>query len=73
VGPLLNEVGALVIGDAEKTEIPNAFFVSVFTAKASPQEFQTLEVRESEEDFPLLEEDLVRVSSQNQCTQIHGP
>jgi len=47
VGPLLNEVGALVIGDAEKTEIPNAFFFSVFNAKTSPQESQTLEVRGS--------------------------
>ena len=47
VGPLLNEVGALVTGDAEKAEILNAFFASVFNAKTSPQESQTLEVRES--------------------------
>jgi len=40
VGPLLNEVGALVTEDAEKAELLNAFFASVFTAKASPQESQ---------------------------------
>ena len=33
VGPLLNEVGALVTRNAEKAEILNAFFVSVFNAK----------------------------------------
>ncbi|GAB0207699.1 mitochondrial enolase superfamily member 1 [Grus japonensis] len=63
VGPLLNEVGALVTEDTEKAELLNAFFASVFTAKASPQETQTLEVREKvwrKEDFPLVEEDRVR-------------
>jgi len=38
VGLLLNEVGALVMEDAEKVELWNAFFTSVFTAKAGPQE-----------------------------------
>ncbi|GAB0183643.1 mitochondrial enolase superfamily member 1 [Grus japonensis] len=63
VGPLLNEVGALVTEDTEKAELPNAAFASVFTAKAGPQESQTLEVREKvwrKEDFPLVEEDQVR-------------
>ncbi|PKU36828.1 rna-directed dna polymerase from mobile element jockey-like [Limosa lapponica baueri] len=46
VGPLLNKVGALVMEDAEKAQLLNAFFASVFTAKAGPQESQTLEVRE---------------------------
>ncbi|GAB0188533.1 mitochondrial enolase superfamily member 1 [Grus japonensis] len=36
VGPLLNEVGALVTEDTEKVELLNAFFASVFTAKAGP-------------------------------------
>ncbi|PKU38353.1 rna-directed dna polymerase from mobile element jockey-like [Limosa lapponica baueri] len=54
---LLNDVGALVMEDAEKVELLNAFFASVFTAKAGPQEPQTLEVGEtawSKEDSPLI-------------------
>jgi len=46
VGSLLNEMGALVTEDAEKAELLNAFFASVFTTKADPQESQALEVRE---------------------------
>ncbi|GAB0206992.1 mitochondrial enolase superfamily member 1 [Grus japonensis] len=59
VGPLLNEVGALVTEDTEKAELLNAFFASVFTAKASPQESQTLEVGDKvwrNKDLPLVEE-----------------
>ena len=44
MSPLLNEVGDVVTGSPE---ILNAFFSSVFNAKTSPQESQTLEVRES--------------------------
>jgi len=54
VGPLLNEVGILVTEDAEKAELPNAFFASVFTLKADPHESQALEAREEtyrENDF----------------------
>ncbi|PKU37244.1 rna-directed dna polymerase from mobile element jockey- hypothetical protein [Limosa lapponica baueri] len=36
MGPLLNEVGALVMEDAEKLELLNAAFASVFTAKGWP-------------------------------------
>ena len=38
VGPLLNEVGALMMEDAEKAELLNAFLASVFTTKTVPQE-----------------------------------
>ena len=37
VGPLLNEAGVLVTEDAEKAELLNAFFTSVFSTKAGPQ------------------------------------
>ena len=76
VSPLLSEVSALVTGDTEKAEVLNSFFASVFNTKTSLQEFQTLEVSKSvwrKKDFPLVEEDLVRVFSQNQHTQIYGP
>ena len=33
VGPLLNEVSALVMEDAEKAELLNAFIASVFSAR----------------------------------------
>ena len=63
VGLLLNEVSALVTEDTEKTELLSAAFASVFTAKAGPQDSQTLEVREKvwrKEDLPSVEEDRVR-------------
>jgi len=63
VGPLLNEAGVLVMEDAEKAELLNAFFASVFSVKAGPQESQAPDVREEayrEYDYPLVEEDCVR-------------
>ncbi|PKU39453.1 rna-directed dna polymerase from mobile element jockey- hypothetical protein [Limosa lapponica baueri] len=63
VSPLLNETGAMVTEDAEKAELLNAFFASVFTAQGSPQEFHTLKETEKvwmKEDFPLVNEDQVR-------------
>ena len=46
MGLILDEVGSVITGDAEKAEILN-IFASFFSVKTSPQECQTLEVRES--------------------------
>ena len=40
VGPLPNEVGVVVMEHAEKAELLNAFFASVLTVEAGPQESQ---------------------------------
>jgi len=63
VGLLLNEAGVLVMEEAEKAELLNAAFGSVFSAKAGPQESQAPEIREEAcrmDDPPLVEEDCVR-------------
>ena len=63
MAPLLNEEGALVTQDAEKAELLNATFASVFTAKAGPQASQPTEKRGqvgTKEDLPSVEKDWVR-------------
>ena len=63
MGPLLNKEGALVTQDAEKAELVNAAFASVFTAKAGPQASQPPEERGqigTKEDLPSFEKHWVR-------------
>lgn len=63
MGPLWNEGGVLVTGDAEKAEMLNDFFASVFTSKTPARDSWTPEQRErvqEMESFPLVEEGMVR-------------
>lgn len=63
VGLTLNEVAALAMEDTGKAELLNDFLASDLTAKTGPQESQTLKVKErvmGKEDFPTVEEGLVR-------------
>ncbi|XP_064918707.1 ubiquitin-conjugating enzyme E2 K isoform X1 [Columba livia] len=62
-GPLMNEVGALVTEDTEKTELLNAFFVSVYSARSCPEEPRTAEAPEegrTMEEFASVDGDWVR-------------
>lgn len=63
MGSLLNKIAVPVKEDREKAELMNAFFPSVLTAEASPQESQILGQGEEgwrKEDLPLVIEALTR-------------
>ena len=63
VGPLMNEVGALVTEDKEKAELLNAFFVFVYNAAHRLENPPTPEAPEEvglNEEFALVDEDWVK-------------
>ncbi|XP_030324193.1 uncharacterized protein LOC115600101 [Calypte anna] len=63
IGPLRNELGALVTEDIKKAEVLNAFFASVFTPAGFPHEPQihlAPEVVKIDEEFDMVDEDWVR-------------
>lgn len=62
VGVLLNKMGASIMEDTWKA-VPKHLLPAVVIAKTDPQESQILETRDSawrKEDFPLVEQGLVR-------------
>ncbi|XP_064902696.1 LOW QUALITY PROTEIN: uncharacterized protein LOC135577346 [Columba livia] len=63
VGPLMNELGALLTEDTEKAEFLNAFFVSVCSAGGWPEEPRTPEAPQegrTMEEFAMVDGDWVR-------------
>lgn len=60
-GPLVNEIGALIMEDTEKVQLLNAFFSSLFT-KGQLSRIQNLADKRvwRKEDFPLVKEDWVQ-------------
>ncbi|CAM5102330.1 unnamed protein product [Eretmochelys imbricata] len=60
VGPLLNEGGNLVTEDAEKANVLNAFFASVFTNKVSSQTTALGSTAWGVGDQPSVEKEVVR-------------
>lgn len=73
---LLNVVGALVTGNAEKAVMPSTLFASVITAKTASRKLQILEENErvwKKEDFPLVEKELVRNHLRNSIYKSMGP
>lgn len=59
IGPLLNRAGKLVPNDADKAEVLNTFFASVFVGVAGPQITKSSSCYNSCVDLPVVKEGLV--------------
>ena len=58
-GPLLNKRGELVTSSAEKAEVLNTFFTSVFTRTVGPQALGTKTQVNANTDPPSVKEEVV--------------
>ena len=68
MGPLQKGTGYLVTQDMEKVEVPNDFFVSVFTSKYSSHTTQVTEDKDRDqenEEQPTVREGQVRDNLKN--------
>ncbi|GAB0206598.1 mitochondrial enolase superfamily member 1 [Grus japonensis] len=59
IGPLLNRRDELVTNSAEKAEVLNTFFTSVFTSTVGPQALGTKIQVDANMDLPSVKEELV--------------
>ena len=59
IGPLLNGKGESITNDAEKAEVLNTFFTSVFTSTVGSQTLGTKLPIDPNTDPPLVKEELV--------------
>ncbi|GAB0209387.1 mitochondrial enolase superfamily member 1 [Grus japonensis] len=59
IGPLLNRRGELVTGNAEKAEVLNTFFTSVFTSTVGPQALGTKIQVDANTDPPSVKEEVL--------------
>jgi len=74
IGPLLNRRGELVAKNAEKAEVVNVLFSSVFTSAVGPQALGTKIQVDTNTDPPSVKEELVcELLQEFDCYRSMGP